>query len=93
MRGPPVRPGSAGDFFVSAGRGARGANVGPVHAPQLPVDTALVIELHLQRFDDRREDTGAPPFGEVPMYGLAGAEAFRQIAPWGASGQNPQDSV
>src|SRR5438552_4000065 len=93
MRGRRVRPGVAGDFFVSACGGASGADAGAIDAPEFPVDVPVLVELDLQGLDDGGEDAALTPLAEVVVHRLPGAEAFRQVPPRGAGGEDPEDTV
>lgn len=93
MRDRRVHRDVAGHFFVSPGRGACGADAGTVNAPQLPVDVSIVIELHLQRFEDVGKDAALAPLAEVVVHRLPGTISIRQITPGGAGAENPEDAV
>jgi hypothetical protein len=93
MRGRQVRRDVGRGFFVSPGRGTGGADIGPIHAPQLPIDVPFVVELDLQRFDDGGKDSAPTPAEKMAIHRLPGTEAFGQIPPRSARGENPENTV
>jgi hypothetical protein len=92
-RGRRVLLGDDGDFFVSAGGGPRGANVGTVNAPEVPVDQSYAIEFDLQGVDDAGEHAVATPLGEVVVHRLSGIESFGQITLGRAGVQIPEPAT
>jgi hypothetical protein len=53
----------------------------------------LAIEFDLQGLDDGCEYAGFTPVAEVIVNRVPWPEAFRQITPRGAGGQNPHDPI
>ena len=80
-------------LFPSPGGGTRGAHVGSIDAPKMPVDEAALVQRDVQGLDDLSKDAFPPPLREVVGYGLPGTEAFGQIPPWRPGMWNPKHSI
>src|SRR4051795_12618175 len=90
--GPPNRRGPPAFFFRPGGRPA-GSDDGTVDAPEVVVDLASVIQFVQQRGDDASPGAVLSPPVEGLEGRLPGSIAFREIPPWGAGMEDPEDSI
>jgi hypothetical protein len=84
----------AGRFFPTARGTPMGADNGSVHTPELFVDHAHVDMRGLQSLKNLVEQADRIPGIEQPVDRFPGPKfLFRQISPWRAGSENPQNRI
>src|SRR4051794_35197503 len=80
-------------LFPPTGRGSTGSDDGPVDAPEVVIDLALVVQFVQQRGGDAGPSAIPPPPIEPGEDGLPGPVALGEITPGRAGVQDPKDTV
>src|SRR5262245_24416691 len=79
--------------LAHGGASALGWREAPVDECFLQIQIAFVVKRLRQNFEDAPQQSGAHPVLESPVTGLIRGIAIRQIRPWGAGPQDPEDAV
>ena len=83
----------AARVFFRPRRRLAGPDDGAIDTPEVVIDLPLVVQFVQQRGDDTAPSAVRPPPVEAPEDRLPGTVTFREVTPWGAGMEDPEDAI